>query len=89
MLCPNCGHSAQPNQARCGHCNYKLPESDLPGAASGSPKVPCWNCLHGNDPLAPRCVACNAKTEKQPAPKRPAPQPSALVFTPNASIHDE
>ena len=64
MLCPNCGHTAQPSLARCGHCNFKLPESALPGAASGTGKTACWNCTHPNDPHVLICTACNAKTER-------------------------
>lgn len=84
MHCPNCGHTAQPGLARCGHCNYKLPETALPGAAPGTGKTNCWNCLHENAAHALRCVSCNTKMEKPAALQR-----RAVVFTPNTSSHDE
>ncbi|TNE66564.1 MAG: hypothetical protein EP344_02380 [Bacteroidetes bacterium] len=87
MHCPNCGHTAQPGLARCGHCNYKLPELALP-AATPTGKISCWNCSHENDAHIIRCVQCNAKQEKPASPVRqPLTRPEAL--TPNTSSHDE
>lgn len=63
MHCPNCGHSAQPGLARCGHCNHKLPETALPGAALDSGKTPCWNCSHENAAHVLHCVQCNVKQQ--------------------------
>jgi hypothetical protein len=88
MLCPNCGHTAQPGLARCGHCNIKLPESALPNAAPGNGKINCWNCTQENEAHALRCVQCNAKTEK-PTVQKPSTAHRALSFTPNTSSHDE
>jgi hypothetical protein len=63
MNCPNCDHTTHPGQLRCGHCNYKLPETTpaQPSAAGEPASVPCWNCLHPNVAEALRCGHCNAK----------------------------
>ncbi|MBL7774850.1 MAG: zinc ribbon domain-containing protein [Saprospiraceae bacterium] len=89
MHCPNCGHSAQPGLARCGHCNYKLPETALPQAARDKGKIHCWNCTGENDSHADRCVQCNAKLQPPAAFKRPATARFSAAFTPNTSSHDE
>ena len=88
MLCPNCGHSAQPGLARCGHCNYKLPETAHPQAAAQTGLIACWNCTHANVAHALRCVQCNAKIEHQHVIKRPAAQ-GRVQITPNTLSHDE
>ncbi len=95
MHCPNCGQTAQsirtqPSLARCGHCNFKLPETAHPAAAPEGGKINCWNCTHPNDAHAIRCEQCNAKQDKKPVARRPAEQAlQALTFTPNTSSHDE
>ncbi|MBK8965694.1 MAG: zinc ribbon domain-containing protein [Lewinellaceae bacterium] len=90
MHCPNCGQTAQPGLARCGHCNFKLPETAHPTAAPEGGKINCWNCTHPNDAHAIRCEQCNAKQDKKPVVRRPAEQAlRALTFTPNTSSHDE
>ena len=89
MLCPNCGHTAQPGLARCGHCNIKLPESALPGAASGNEKNNCWNCTHPNDAHALICVACNARTERPQAFLRRAQHKTQHSTLKTAWSHDE
>ena len=88
MHCPNCGHTAQPGLARCGHCNFKLPEIALPQAAPQNGTVICWNCTHSNPAHAVQCVQCNAKLEKPVSRKAPLTlyQPA---LTPNTSSHDE
>ncbi|MBK8195477.1 MAG: zinc ribbon domain-containing protein [Lewinellaceae bacterium] len=67
MNCPNCGHATPPTSvARCGHCNYKLPESPKPKAAKLQTTVSCWNCHHPNAAEAERCEHCNAKIQASP-----------------------
>jgi hypothetical protein len=61
MNCPNCGQSAASHTARCGHCNFKLPENTRPHAAEPLSARPCWNCEHPNPAHAERCECCNAK----------------------------
>ena len=87
MLCPNCGHTAQPGLARCGHCNFNLPETALPQAAPGNGAVLCWNCTHSNTVQAVQCVHCNAKLDK-PA-QRPLVIRRSTALIPNTSSHDE
>ncbi len=89
MHCPNCGQTAQPGLARCGQCNYKLPEMALPNAAPKNGKINCWNCTEGNESHALHCVQCNAKLNKPAAPKRPETHRFAVALTPNTSSHDE
>jgi uncharacterized protein with PIN domain len=81
MNCPNCARPTQPGYARCGHCNYKLPQTlALAVPEDLQATVPCWNCKHSNVPEAPRCIRCNAKMENHTAPvltTRTAPESRA------------
>lgn len=90
MLCPNCGHTARPapntREARCGHCNFKLPENPQPQASPASMPVACWNCAHANPSEAERCAHCNAKIAAQPG--RPADD-RRFFFTQHAVHHDQ
>jgi hypothetical protein len=86
MYCPNCGQQVRPESARCGHCNFKLPENTLPPAGPASEMIACWNCAQDNPPDADRCAHCNAKIKGQ-AGKPPAG--SRLSFTQHAVSHDE
>ncbi|MBK6931950.1 MAG: hypothetical protein IPH12_14240 [Saprospirales bacterium] len=88
MHCPNCGHTAQPGLARCGHCNFKLPETALPAAAPAACKINCWNCTHENPSHALRCIQCNVNLEK-PIVQHIRTARTATNFTPNTSSHDE
>ncbi len=86
MDCPNCGQTARPEAARCGHCNFKLPENAPPAAGPVSELVNCWNCAQTNPPDLVRCAHCNAKLDS------PAGKPQAgsrLTFTQQAVSHDE
>ena len=89
MLCPNCNHTAQPGSTRCGHCNFKLPETALPAAAPQAGVQMCWNCQQTNELHAPRCVRCNAKLERTEQLKRPAARRMQATTTPNTLSHDE
>jgi len=68
MDCPNCGQTAQTESARCGHCNFKLPEQCQAPAGPASELLACWNCALPNPPEATRCTHCNAKVRDQPLP---------------------
>lgn len=92
MLCPNCGHTARPvpshREARCGHCNVKLPENSRPQAApEDSGLIACWNCAHANPASAERCAHCNARVSAAPAVKS-APE-NRFTFTQHTASHDE
>ena len=87
MICPNCGQTARPEAARCGHCNVKLPESAAqPAAGPASETVACWNCAQFNSPDVVRCTHCNAKCRDQAVPP---PAGNRLIFTQHAVSHDE
>ena len=86
MICPNCGQTARPASARCGHCNVKLPDHPPAPAGPASETVACWNCAQANPPDVVRCAHCNAKADAR------AGQPPAgnrLSFTQHAVNHDE
>ena len=86
MTCPNCGQTARPELARCGHCNVKLPEQAQPLAGPASELVACWNCAQPNPWECVRCAHCNAKCKGQDG------QPAAgnrFSFTQHAVNHDE
>ena len=88
MQCTNCGQTAQPGLARCGHCNYKLPEQAQP-TASEDGKVNCWNCKHDNEAHHLRCMQCNAKLDKSATPKRQVVPVQVEALTPNTLSHDK
>ncbi len=81
MCCPNCGYTASTDYDRCRHCNYKLPATEVPGAAPAPNGVVCWNCAAQNLASHSRCTCCNARLDK--APRRSHP----LTF--NAYRHDQ
>ena len=86
MSCPNCGHAARPESARCSHCNYKLPQNLCPPAGPAPTTVACWNCAQANPPDAERCMHCNAKVAGHAGKPQAG---SRFSFTQHAVSHDE
>ncbi|MCA0238156.1 MAG: hypothetical protein LCH81_17410 [Bacteroidetes bacterium] len=86
MLCPNCGQTARPESARCGHCNYKLPECPSPSAGPAPTTLPCWNCAQPNPSDAERCSCCNAKVAARVGKPHNG---RSILFTQTAVKHDQ